>query len=202
VLKKQSQTAVKVHDLWPTRIWAFELSDVDEYVNGWLTSVKKLRAQEPTKPRYSMRGGWHSDRTLFADPVFRPLAVASRAAFHEVFKKMEPLAGFRFRLEAWSNIQDKGGVNVAHTHANCLLSACYYLEAAAGAGEIVFRDPRVGAVMTGFPGRGLNCPRDFKMRPKNGTLVIFPNWLEHYVEPHTGDFERVSIAMNAVASAK
>jgi uncharacterized protein (TIGR02466 family) len=32
--------------------------------------------------------------------------------------------------------------------------------------------------------------------PEAGKLIIFPAWLEHYVEPNTSTEERISIAFN------
>ncbi len=196
---EQPKINVKVHDLWPTRVWSFELSQLSELQAEWMDALYKKREQDPNKPQYSIRGGWHSDRNLFTDAAFKPLAVACRSAFKEVFKLMQPMTNFKFRLDAWANIQEKGGFNVAHIHANTLLSGCFYLKAPEGSGEIVFRDPRAGAVLTGFPGKGINTPKDFKIKPTEGTLLIFPNWLEHFVESHDGEFDRISIAMNAVA---
>ena len=35
------------------------------------------------------------------------------------------------------------------------------------------------------------------LRPSDGLLVLFPCWMEHYVEPHEGDEPRITIAFNA-----
>jgi uncharacterized protein (TIGR02466 family) len=196
---QQPKINVKAHDLWPTRIWSFELHQLASQHSDWMNTIYQKREADPSKPGYSIRGGWHSDRNLFTDPSFKPLAVACRSTFKEVFKLMQPMTNFRFRLDAWANIQERGGFNVSHIHANTLLSGCFYLKVPEGSGEIVFKDPRPGAVMTGFPGRGINTAKDFKIKPTEGTLLIFPNWLEHYVESHEGEFDRISIAMNAVA---
>ncbi len=33
--------------------------------------------------------------------------------------------------------------------------------------------------------------------PSEGLLVLFPCWMEHYVEPHESDEPRITIAFNA-----
>ena len=36
------------------------------------------------------------------------------------------------------------------------------------------------------------------LRPKEGTLYIFPSWIRHMVKPNMSDEERVSISFNVV----
>ena len=78
------------------------------------------------------------------------------------------------------------------------MSGTFYLTVPEGSGELVFRDPRLGVVLSPFHGDNApNSANDVKLIPKVGMLAIFPNWLEHRVEPHQGEIPRVSIAMNA-----
>ena len=48
----------------------------------------------------------------------------------------------------WSIINYKYASNAAHTHGNSLISSAYYVQATKNCGNIVFDDPRPGAVMT------------------------------------------------------
>ncbi|MGH8328789.1 MAG: putative 2OG-Fe(II) oxygenase [Steroidobacteraceae bacterium] len=36
-----------------------------------------------------------------------------------------------------------------------------------------------------------------QLKPSTGLLVLFPCWMEHYVEPHESDEPRICIAFNA-----
>jgi hypothetical protein len=36
--------------------------------------------------------------------------------------------------------------------------------------------------------------------PEAGLVVLFPNWLDHYVEPHENDISRIALSFNALAS--
>ena len=65
-------------------------------------------------------------------------------------------------------------------------------------GAIVFTDPRPGARLSAFQGKGVNAGHEIKKNPKVGSLIVFPNWLEHAVEVHRGIKPRISIGMNAV----
>jgi hypothetical protein len=48
----------------------------------------------------------------------------------------------------------------------------------------------------GLEQRGYDRP-DIHLAPRPGLLVLFPYWLEHYVEPHESDELRITIAFNA-----
>ena len=39
---------------------------------------------------------------------------------------------------------------------------------------------------------------DIQLTPEAGLMVLFPCWMEHYVEPHDSDEPRIVIAFNAV----
>ncbi len=43
-------------------------------------------------------------------------------------------------------------------------------------------------------GNGIGIP----FTPSAGQVLLFPSWLEHCVEPFTGDGDRISMAFNAV----
>ena len=194
-------TATASHlDIFPTRLWSFDLPELAPRQAAWTQAVQALRAQSPEPAGRSNRQGWNSEATLFSRPEFAPLHQACAAAFRDVFKAMQADAKFkRFRLEAWANVHDQGGYNTVHVHPGAQLSGSFYLTLPEGSGAIVFRDPRPGAAMSVIRGAVPNSTSDVKIMPKAGTLLVFPSWLEHGVEAHAGEAPRISIAINAVA---
>jgi Putative 2OG-Fe(II) oxygenase len=54
-----------------------------------------------------------------------------------------------------------------------------------------------GSVKGGVP----NGHADVHLTPSAGLLVLFPCWMDHYVEPHDSDEPRITIAFNALDSA-
>jgi uncharacterized protein (TIGR02466 family) len=185
-------------DLFPTRIWSFDLSEMSECFPQWQQTLSDWRSREPTPAGRSNRAGWNSPKTVFADPVFAPLLEASKHAFVHAFREIAPNKELRFALEAWANIHDPLGYNVSHVHQSVLLCACFYLTVPAGAGAIVFRDPRPGVELSPFIGDGKNSFNCVNIVPKPGTLLLFPNWLAHSVESNEASTQRQSIAMNAL----
>lgn len=188
----------KHQDLWATRIWHFDLSALKSHFSQWSSLLTELRAGTPSPAGRSNRYGWNSDKTIFQVDEFADLHRVCKQVFLHAFKEMglDPIP--KFQLEAWANIHDPGGFNVSHIHQNCWLSGCFYLEVPEGAGAIVLRDPRPGALTSPFRTRGCNSYQEIRVTPQPGLLLVFPNWLEHHVEPNDSEGNRVSIAMNAL----
>jgi hypothetical protein len=71
-------------------------------------------------------------------------------------------------------------------------SGCYYVTIGdpdpqpAHNGWIEFQDPRPANIHG----------HKEKVRPEPGLLLLFPAWLNHYVNPYRGRGERISIAFN------
>lgn len=191
------QVKVTHQDLFPTRIWKFDLSALSDHFPAWRQAVEALRAAQPAPSGRSNRGGWNSDKTVFARPEFELLAESARQAIgyalHQVTGQDVPVM-----CEAWVNMHERGSYNTAHVHQGTLLSGTFYLTVPEGSGNLVLRDPRPGVVLSPFRGPGVNSARHVPVEPYAGLLVLFPNWLEHEVALHEADTPRVAIAMNAL----
>ena len=61
-------------------------------------------------------------------------------------------------------------------------------------GLIEFVDPRGATNMVATPGRPFD--QKVRLRPRAGEMILFPSWLQHYVNPYEGSDVRISIALN------
>jgi uncharacterized protein (TIGR02466 family) len=188
---------LKSHDLFPTRIWQAHLDALAPLMPGWVEAVLALRAAHPQPAGRTVRQGWNSeDMKVLEQAQFAPLREAIRAACTAALREMGQ--GERsFYLQSWINLHDRGGFNFLHMHEGSLLSGSFYLQVPPGSGEFVFRDPRAGVVHGYVKGGVPNGHADVHLRPSEGLLVLFPCWMEHYVEPHEADEPRITIAFNA-----
>lgn len=189
--------SVTNQDLFATRIWRFDLSELSGHFQGWRDAVDAMRGNQAVPVGRSNRGGWNSDKTVFERPEFALLAQTVRQSFAHVFQQMTG-EEIPFHCEGWVNLHHRGAYNVAHLHQGVLLSGAFYLTVPEGSGDLVLRDPRPGVMLSPFQGPGPNCARYVRIVPRTGLLVVFPNWLEHEVTPHEADTPRVSIGMNAL----
>lgn len=186
------------YDLFPTRIWQARLAALRGSLDAWVAEVSRMRAASPQAAGRTNRGGWNSvDMTVLECPVFAPLRETVRAACASALREMG-VPGIRFELQSWVNLHDRGGFNFLHVHEGCLLSGSFYLKVPPGSGRFVFRDPRPGVVHGYVKGAVPNGYSDIQLTPEAGLMVLFPCWMEHYVEPHDSDEPRIVIAFNAV----
>lgn len=187
-------------DLFPTRIWQASLTALSPHLKGWIKDVLDLRAASPQPAGRTNRQGWNSaDMTILEQAGFAPLAEAICSGGAAALGEMG-LGDVPFRLQSWINLHDRGGFNFLHLHQGCLLSGCFYLSVPAGSGKLVFRDPRPGVLHGRVTGSVPNGYSDIHLAPAAGLLVLFPNWLEHFVEPHDNDEPRISLSFNAVTA--
>jgi uncharacterized protein (TIGR02466 family) len=76
-----------------------------------------------------------------------------------------------------------GGHHSAHLHSNNHISGFYFLECSERTSYSIFYDPRPGAVMSALPLKNsseLSAGNNTVfIKPKPGTMVIFPSYLAH-----------------------
>jgi uncharacterized protein (TIGR02466 family) len=104
----------------------------------------------------------------------------------------------------WVNINYRNSSNQQHSHAGSLLSAVFYVKVPENSGDIFFRNPNVN-LQTAYLNHWHLLEKiknttvtlgEIRIRPKENMLIIFPSWLEHFVESNNSDEERISIAFN------
>jgi uncharacterized protein (TIGR02466 family) len=193
--------ALKSFDLFPTRIWQAHLESLAPQRELWVKVVLAMRAANPKPAGRTVRQGWNSeDMAVLERSDFAALKHAIRAACASALGEMGK-GDIAFSLQSWINMHDRGGFNFLHMHEGSLLSGSFYLHVPPGSGQFVFRDPRPGVIHGSVKGGVPNGHADIHLTPSAGLLVLFPWWMEHYVEPHDSDEPRITIAFNALDSA-
>ncbi len=117
------------------------------------------------------------------------------------------LQKIRFVHESWFHVANDGGYFQNHTHPNhswsmvcCVNPGSNDGDVAFEQGKLVFWDPRGNASMFLDEANGrMKRPYSFsgfKVQPKKGSIIIFPSYLQHAVEPYRGKDYRVTVAAN------
>jgi uncharacterized protein (TIGR02466 family) len=198
---KTTAPVLKSYDLFPTRIWQCTLAPFAAHLDRWVAGVLSMRAASPRPAGRTNRQGWNSeDMEVLDRPEFVALKSTIHAACASALSEMGR-GGREFYLQSWINMHDRGGFNFLHMHEGSLLSGSFYLKVPPGSGQFVFRDPRPGVILSSVKGGVPNGHADIHLTPSDGLLVMFPCWMEHYVEPHDSDEPRITIAFNAVDEA-
>lgn len=154
----------------------------------------------------SNAGGWQSPGNLITwkDPVVEIFRQRIEKLVTNLLQQVARDTGknrsFKLLIDAWANINRAGDYNVVHTHPNCMYSGVYYVnqgdpkKTIPYSGLLEILDPREAANYVQirhsvFDGREFveNIP---------GRMLLWPSWLKHWVHPHQGEGERISVAFN------
>ena len=97
----------------------------------------------------------------------------------------------------------KGAGHKIHSHPNNFLSGVYYVQTQPGADTINFHDPRIQTGIIRPPIMELTAGNTDQVvvKVKNGTLLVFPSYLQHSVDPSTSDGQRISVSFNIMFSS-
>ena len=190
---------MKGYPVFPTDIWEEENSLVD---NKKLTEV--ILEKEETEPSvlYTNVGGWHSMDNCAGQLEFQEVVDHVGETFKIIYQQNNYREGVTYTItNLWANVNRYRDFNKFHFHPNSDWSFSYYVKVPPNSGDIVFVDPKIRRLMRSHAEfcNNLNNPSqqsEFRIFPTDGKLVIFPAWLEHYVEPNGSQEARISISGN------
>lgn len=148
---------------------------------------------------FSNVGGWHSEPVYHhcKDECFRIVMERIQMAAVEVTEQESGLAvdASLIELSAWANVNRSEDYNNLHGHPLCTWAAVYYVQVPdfpkrnKNDGAIELIDPRPAATASSY----WKSPMRKVFHPTQGTLIMFPGWLLHSVNPFQGSGTRISI---------
>ena len=195
---QQPRSVIKQDILWPTPYWHTIIEDFtkhetrvtfNEDMEGWVSgqmSKKKTVIK-------SNRGGWQSEIQK-PDDTFNPLV----QKIDEVCKNINLGIKETFIPQLWVNVNKAGDYNIIHQHGGYILSGTYYVKVPKDSGRLTFRDPRPGAICNTFMVNRFDGGEFRNLNLFDGLLVIWPSYLDHFVEPSKTNEERISISFDIV----
>ena len=188
--------------MFPTLLWKIlvkpELRDaLDAKILATLGSMRgDLQRLEPGH-------GWQSEQTLHSREEFQDLVTCIGNATRSILRFLQ-IGHEAFEITGcWATVLAKGAEHKAHSHPNNYLSGVYYVRTPPGADTINFHDPRNQAGVIRPPIVELTAENTDQVvvRVTNGTLLLFPSYLEHSVDANASEEERVSISFNVMFSS-
>ncbi len=189
--------AAEVLRLFPVFVWKAQLpAEACRPINA---AIRELIAElAPDAPAPGTL--WQSGHALHRRPGCAGLARAIVAAVHEVFEFLK-LGHREFAITGcWANVAAPGGWHRMHCHPNNFLSGVYYVEVQEGAETINFHDPRPQAGVIRPPVTELTAYNTDQVvvNVAVGTLLVFPAWLPHSVDPNRSAHRRISVSFNVM----
>ena len=187
--EKNVEISYEEYAAFPTMVYKFKskLPVVDHIqMAQWIKRQKEAEGQVV-----------QTEGDLYKLSYFRPLVETTKQVSAEILQKL----GYKYdKLEMtgmWGNYLSNGQTHPPHTHSNNVLSGVYYVESQKGASPIQFFDPRPIAHHL----KPVNRPNwenagMIQFDAEQGTGIIFPSWLQHWVPPTQTD--RVSVSWNII----
>lgn len=188
--------------MFPTLVWKTQLrAALHEPINARiLTLLAEMRAAAPPP---AAGQGWQSDHELHKREALRDLVACILKAGRGVLRALRIAEDELVITGCWANVLAPAAAHRMHSHPNNFLSGVYYLRTQAGADTINFHDPRPQARVIRPPVTELTSANTDQVvvRVADGTLLLFPSFLEHSVDANQGGQERVSISFNLMFPA-
>jgi len=189
-----------------------------ERLNPRLVAIfNEMKAQGDTyinKREWANKGGqqWESEFDLFASlkPEIQELASFCDQGVRHMVKataQEEALADSRISVvsESWFHVTGHGGYVGVHDHGSCSWCGVYYVQAGDTddpdnpySGMTKFYDPRrtTNSIYENRYDPGLMLERPMYIKPRDGMLILFPNYLLHEQTPYFGTRERIMVGEN------
>jgi len=188
--------------MFPTLVWKIRLKpELHRVISANIArSLEQMRSDLPT---LKTGHGWQSEQALHEREEFRDLAECVRQAAKGVLRFLR-IGYDEFAITGcWATVLAQGARHQAHTHPNNFLSGVYYLRTHPGADTINFHDPRAQAGVIRPPVTELTAENTDQVVVKvtDGTLLMFPSYLEHSVDATESEEERISVSFNIMFSS-
>jgi len=199
---RQWSEASDVIPMFPTLVWRIELeTQLREAIGARvLATLAHLRRDlPPLAPGH----GWQSVQSLHELDEFRDLVSCVHRVVPGILRFLR-IGYDAYEITAcWATILPRGAAHKMHLHPNNFLSGVYYVRTHSGADTINFHDPRNQSGIIRPPVIELTAENTDQVvvRVKDGTMLVFPAYLQHSVDASASEEERISISFNIMFSS-
>ena len=196
-----------VFPAFPVPIYMGRVTDDEAFNQELIRAIEEIKASDPKGVEICKREyntgytSFFSKSQLYEEPIFAPV-VEQILRHGQFFAESMGFNADSPPLEfntLFATINYKDSHHELHRHRNSFISGTYYVFADKTSAKISFLDPKAGLRMHEPPGDRGQTPfnsLEFSIRPKSGSTIMFPSYLEHKVEVQQGDQPRVSMSFN------
>ena len=194
-----SSASADVISLFPTLVWKQQLSD-GEHAAHRAAVLGVLRAGPSPLPNLSAGESWQSETALHRCPELQALVARFERIARAAIASLHIGAASFQVTGCWANVNARDASHPIHHHPNNFLSGVYYVSVGPGADTINFHDPRPQTGIIRPPVTELSAQNTdlVVVQVKDGTLLLFPAYLEHSVGPNKSPDPRISVSFNVM----
>lgn len=185
-----------VYSLFPTPVWKIDLERA-LYVPINAQVVPLLHTLLNDR-RIAVGESWQSAVALHERLELQQLVSVIEGTTRRILRFLHIASGGFEITGCWATVNAPGASHRIHSHPNNYLSGVYYALVQPGADTINFHDPRPQTAVLRPPVTELAGQNTDQVvvRVTTGTLLMFPSWLVHSVDPNRSAEERISISFN------
>ncbi len=202
---KESEPWIEASDViptFPTLVWKVQLNaELRDAIDAKVLAM--LERMRRDLPELVAGHGWQSAQALHEREELRDLVSCVGSAAKSILRFLR-IGYDAFEITGcWATVLATGAMHKAHSHPNNFLSGVYYVRTHPGTDTINFHDPRSQTSVIRPPVTELTAENTDQVvvRVRNGTLLMFPSYLEHSVDANTSAEERISISFNIMFSS-
>lgn len=190
-------TSKEVLPLFPTLVWKSQFSpQTFEPLNRKI--LHKLDELTANAAPLQHGGMWQTDHQFHRAAGMGDLEEIILGTSRAVLDSLK-VSYDNFEITGcWANITAPGAPHQMHTHPNNYLSGVYYVKTQPQANGIMFHDPKPQISIISPPPLEVGPATAGKVRVQAdpGSLLVFPSWLQHSVDPNKSSETRVSVSFN------
>lgn len=190
-----------VYSLFPTLVWKLQLP-AKIVVNQNPVIIKAIKKINPDLDDIKAAASWQSHQSLHEETELDQVMFCISSAAQKVLRFLNIGVTNIEVTGCWANVCGAGASHRMHSHPNNYLSGVYYVRVPPGANTINFHDPRPQASIIRPPVTQLTGQNTDQVvvEVTDGTLLLFPSYLLHSVDPNDSSEVRISISFNLMFS--
>ena len=170
------------------------------------TFILALKKKDKEGIIISNYGGWHSKTLSLKENVLKNLLIEIEKNLVPFEQTLRLRKEFKLKVtDLWANVSGAGAVHTPHVHNGSILSGVYYVSRPENSGTLRLMNPSLfnhvsltfmGKVETFTEGPTPFTSTNMEFKGSQGSLVIFPSHICHYVLPNLSKDVRISISFN------
>jgi len=186
----------------PSQIVSGEIEDFGDIKEELIHLIYNYRNKYCKSEVISNRGGWQSSRTGLFHEMFSKQIEVIKNNLSKLIREYNFVVGLDIP-SMWININPKYSYNNRHTHPGANISGVLWVKIPENSGDFVFEMPDSFDCFlisnTNYKHKqNNNLHSAWNVKPKEGSIILFPSYLPHYVEQNQSEEDRISISFNLI----
>ena len=190
--------------VYTTPLWQSKYPEFEKNKEIFLDVVREYKDKNPSV-ELSNISGYQSPMTLQKVPELNSLFGYICRLAKKATNDIDFIDCDIALTSAWVNINDsRQCMNSEHIHSD-VFSGVFYLKAPEGSGKLVIKNHTINQMWEGCKfalQKNQFTAESIRIEPEEGSIILFPSYLPHFVETNNHDEERISISFNVTVAPK